>query len=87
MNAHLYRLTPWQSDTVDEANGEALYIRDEETAKFWSPSSSEISPSDDVAPTVTRHGFGYSVFERIEDDIHSELTISLRSTRQSSSRF
>ena len=75
MNAHLYRLTPWQSDTVDEANGEAFYIRDEETAKFWSPSSSEISPSDDVAPTVTRHGFGYSVFERIEDDIHSELTI------------
>jgi cellobiose phosphorylase len=75
MNAHLYRLTPWQNDTVDEANGEALYIRDEETAKFWSPSSSEISPSDDVAPTVTRHGFGYSVFERIEDDIHSELTI------------
>ena len=71
---------------MDEANGEAFYIRDEETAKFWSPSSSEISPSDDVAPTVTRHGFGYSVFERIEDDIHSELTYSLRSTRQSSSR-
>ncbi|HKO66351.1 MAG TPA: glucoamylase family protein [Burkholderiaceae bacterium] len=74
-NAHLYRLTPWHNDLIDEANGEAIYIRDEETGKFWSPSSSAISAPDDIAPTVTRHGFGYSVFERIEDDIHSELTV------------
>ncbi len=74
-NAHLYRLTPWHNDAIGEANGEAIYIRDEETGKFWSPSSSAISAPDDIAPTVTRHGFGYSVFERIEDDIHSELTV------------
>ncbi len=75
MNAHLCRLTPWHNDAIGEANGEAIYIRDEETGEFWSPSSSAISPADDVAPTVTRHGFGYSVFERIQDDIHSELTV------------
>ena len=74
-NAHLYRLTPWQNDAVGEVNGEALYIRDEETGQFWSPSSSETPASDDTSPTVARHGFGYSVFERIEDDIHSELTV------------
>ena len=74
-NAHLYRLTPWHNDAIGEANGEAIYIRDEETGKFWSPSSSAVSAADDIAPTVTRHGFGYSVFERIEDDIHSELTV------------
>ncbi len=74
-NAHLYRLTPWINDAIGEANGEAIYIRDEETGKFWSPSSAAVSSPDDIAPTVTRHGFGYSVFERIEDDIHSELTV------------
>ena len=68
-------LTPWHNDAIGEANGEAIYIRDEETGKFWSPSSSAVSAPDDIAPTVTRHGFGYSVFERIEDDIHSELAV------------
>ena len=70
-NAHLYRLTPWHNDPVSDTSGEALFIRDEETGHFWSPTS----PSADAAPTVTRHGFGYSVFEHMEDGIHSELTV------------
>ncbi len=74
-NAHLYRLTPWHNDAIGEANGEALYIRDEDNGHVWSPSSSDLSTSEGIAPTVTRHGFGYSVFERIEDDVHSELTV------------
>ena len=71
-NAHLFRLTPWYNDPVGETTGEALYIRDEESGHFWSPSSSDAA---DVAPTVTRHGLGYSVFEHAEDGIHSELTV------------
>jgi cyclic beta-1,2-glucan synthetase len=71
-NAHLFRLTPWQNDTVCESSGEILYLRDEETGHFWSPTS---SPRGGPAPYVTRHGFGYSVFEHMEDGIRSELTI------------
>ena len=37
-NAHAYRLTPWHNDAVSDPSGEALYVRDEETGRFWSPS-------------------------------------------------
>ena len=39
-NAHEFRLTPWMNDPVLDPSGEALYIRDEETGRFWSPSAS-----------------------------------------------
>ncbi len=71
-NAHLFRLTPWNNDPVCDADGEALYVRDEETGHFWSPTS---SPRRGAAPYVTRHGFGYSVFEHTEDGIRTELTV------------
>ena len=71
-NAHLFRLTPWHNDPVGEASGEALYLRDEETGHFWSPTP---SPCGGPASCVVRHGFGYSVFEVIEDGIRSELTV------------
>ncbi|HEY5861953.1 MAG TPA: glucoamylase family protein, partial [Casimicrobiaceae bacterium] len=71
-NAHLFRLTPWHNDPVSEPSGEVLYLRDEETGRFWSPAS---SPCVSDAPYVTRHGFGYTVFEHVEDGIRSELTV------------
>jgi cyclic beta-1,2-glucan synthetase len=57
---------------VSESSGEALYLRDEETGHFWSPTSSLGGGS---APYITRHGFGYSVFEHMEDGIRTVLTI------------
>ncbi|MEO8011676.1 MAG: glucoamylase family protein, partial [Dokdonella sp.] len=36
-NAHEYRLTPWHNDPVSDSCGEAFYIRDEESGRFWSP--------------------------------------------------
>ncbi|SHL35008.1 Cellobiose phosphorylase [Nitrosospira sp. Nsp11] len=71
-NAHEFRLTPWHNDPVCDAGGETYYLRDEETGNFWSPTA---LPSPGAAPYVTRHGFGYSVFEHIEDGIHSELWV------------
>jgi cyclic beta-1,2-glucan synthetase len=69
-NAHEFRLTPWKNDPVCDSSGEAFYIRDEETGYFWSPS---LLPRPGSTPYVTRHGFGYTVFEHIEDGIRSEL--------------
>ena len=71
-NAHLFRLTPWHNDPVRESSGEALYLRDEETGHFWSTTP---LPCGGAAPYITRHGFGYSVFEHMGDGIRSELTV------------
>jgi len=65
-NAHEFRLTPWSNDTVSEASGEAFYLRDEDSSDFWSPTP---LPCAGTGPYVTRHGFGYSVFEHTEDGI------------------
>jgi cyclic beta-1,2-glucan synthetase len=71
-NAHEFRLTPWGNDPVSDARGEAFYIRDEERGHFWSPTP---LPSRGWMPYVTRHGFGYSVFEHTERGIRSELWV------------
>ena len=71
-NAHEFRLTPWHNDSVSDASGEALYLRDEERGHFWSPTP---LPSRGTTPYVSRHGFGYSVFEHTERGIHSELCV------------
>ena len=73
-NAHEFRLTPWENDPVSDTSGEALYLRDEESGQFWSPTPLPC-PGAPEHPTVTRHGFGYSVFEHSEGGIHSELWI------------
>jgi cellobiose phosphorylase len=69
-NAHEFRLTPWDNDPVADSGGEAFYIRDEQTGKFWSPTALPIRAKGEF---TTRHGFGYSVFEHAEEAIHSEL--------------
>ena len=69
-NAHTYRLTPWRNDPVCDISGEALYIRDEQDGRFWSPTP---LPAGGVAPYTTRHGFGYTVFEHTEGGVTSEL--------------
>ena len=71
-NAHEFRLTPWSNDPVSDANTEAYYLRDEDDGRFWSPT---LLPSGGATPYVTRHGFGYSVFEHSEDGIDSELAL------------
>jgi cyclic beta-1,2-glucan synthetase len=36
-NTHEFRLTRWYNDPVSDVNGEAFYLRDEESGHFWSP--------------------------------------------------
>jgi cellobiose phosphorylase len=69
-NAHAYRLTPWHNDPVSDASGEAFYVRDEETGRFWSPTP---LPARGSMPYTTRHGFGYSTFVYTEDGITTEM--------------
>ena len=71
-NAHEFRLTPWNNDPVSDSRGEAFYLRDEESGHFWSPLP---LPSRGALHYVTRHGFGYTVFEHTEDGISSEAWV------------
>lgn len=71
-NAHEYRITPWNNDPVTDSSGEAIYIRDEETGHVWSPTPLTDSESKIY---ISRHGFGYSVFEHNENGIYTELWV------------
>jgi cyclic beta-1,2-glucan synthetase len=71
-NAQIFRLTPWYNDPVTDASGEALYIRDEESGQFWSPTPLPVRGS---TPYVVRHGFGYSTFEHVESGVRTELQV------------
>ncbi len=72
LNAHELRLTPWNNDPVSDLNGEAFYIRDEESGMFWSPTG---LPTTGNGKYTTKHGFGYSIFEFFTDGIASTLTM------------
>ncbi|MEP6948714.1 MAG: glucoamylase family protein, partial [Ginsengibacter sp.] len=71
-NAHEIRLTPWNNDPITDLKGEAFYLKDEESGRFWSPTP---LPCRGNYPYTSRHGFGYSVFEHSEDGIYSEMTV------------
>jgi len=71
-NSHEFRLTPWANDPVSDSCGEACYLRDEETGRFWSPSP---LPARGANTYICRHGFGYTIFDYTEDGITTELCI------------
>jgi cellobiose phosphorylase len=71
-NANAFRLTPWRNDPVSDGTGEAFYIRDEDSGRFWSLSP---LPAPSGQPYLTRHGFGYTVFEHLYDGIRTEMWV------------
>ena len=71
-NAHEYRITPWNNDAITDLCGEAFYIRDEESGKYWSPAP---LPNPGKSNYKCIHGFGYSEFQFLEDGIYSTMTV------------
>ena len=70
-NSQSNRILPWNNDPVSDTPSEAIYIRDEETGAFWSPTA---LPIRDNEAYRTRHGQGYSSFEHNSRGIEQELT-------------
>lgn len=71
-NSSENRLTPWRNDPVTDQPGEALYLRDEETALVWSPTP---LPTGAEAPYLIRHGAGYSIFEHQSHGLKQRLRL------------
>jgi len=71
-NSQRNRLTQWSNDPVMDPPSEALYIRDEETGVYWTPTP---LPIREETAYRTRHGAGYTVFEHNSQGIEQELTV------------
>jgi cyclic beta-1,2-glucan synthetase len=71
-NSQRNRLTEWSNDPVMDPPSEALYIRDEETGVYWTPTP---LPIREQTAYRTRHGAGYTVFEHNSQGIEQELTV------------
>ena len=59
-NSHSNRLTPWNNDPISDAPSEAIYIRDEDSGIFWTPTPMPVRELDAYR---ARHGQGYTEFE------------------------
>jgi cyclic beta-1,2-glucan synthetase len=71
-NSQRNRLTGWSNDPVSDPAGEAIYIRDEESGQFWTPT---LLPIPEDGPYRVRHGSGYTIFEHNSHGIEHELTV------------
>ncbi len=56
-NSQMNRLTPWHNDAVTHDTSAGIYLRDEDTGGFWTPTA---VPAGGSEPTETRHGQGYT---------------------------
>jgi cyclic beta-1,2-glucan synthetase len=71
-NSQRNRLTGWSNDPVLDPASEVLYIRDEDSGVFWSPT---VAPIREETAYRARHGAGYTVFEHNSNGIEQELTV------------
>lgn len=74
-NSQTNRLTPWTNDPVSDPAGEMLFLRDEDTGRFWSPLRKAIGGDATPMARRCRHGFGYTVFECHTSDLRQEVTL------------
>ena len=72
-NPNVNRITRWRQDLVMDDWGKYLYIRDDDTAEFWSGTWKPCMP--DFDEYECRHGMGYTQFTGTLDKIKSKLTM------------
>ncbi len=70
VNSGENRLTPWSNDPVADPPGEVLYLRDEETAEYWTVTPAPAGPQ---TACQTRHGAGYTIWRRNSHGLEQEL--------------
>jgi N,N'-diacetylchitobiose phosphorylase len=71
-NSRENRITPWFNDPLRDPHGEALYIRDDETGEYWSPTP---GPVPGRGGYEVRHGFGRTRFLHESEGLEQEVQI------------
>jgi cyclic beta-1,2-glucan synthetase len=74
-NSRENRLTPFANDPVIDRGGEALYIRDDDSGRTWSPTPGPIPRQADSGRILIRHEAGLTRFARSHQGIHQQLEI------------
>ncbi|WP_157672210.1 GH36-type glycosyl hydrolase domain-containing protein [Chelatococcus sp. GW1] len=72
INSGEHRLTPWSNDPVGDPQSEALYLRDEETARIWTPTP---LPAGGAASCQIHHRAGATTWQRNEEGLEQRLTV------------
>jgi cellobiose phosphorylase len=71
-DARLRRLTRYRYNNVPtDSGGRYLYLRDEESGEFWSPTWQPVRR--DLQEYSCRHGLGYTVISSVYDDIAAQV--------------
>jgi cellobiose phosphorylase len=69
-NSQSNRLTPWSNDPVSDPSTEVIYIRDEDSGVFWTPTPLPVRELDAYR---ARHGQGYTEIEHNSHGLEQTL--------------
>ncbi len=71
-NSQMNRLSPWSNDPTSDPPGEVIYLRDEDTGDFWTPTPLPLGPR---ATVTVRHGQGYTRYTQASRNLSQELLV------------
>lgn len=71
-NSGEHRLTPWSNDPLIDPQGEALYLRDEETARIWTPTT---LPAGGGSASQIRHSPGSTTWSCNAEGLEQRLSV------------
>ena len=71
-NSQMNRLSPWSNDPTSDPPSEVIYLRDEETGDFWTPTPLPLAPR---AMMTVRHGQGYTRYTHVSHHLNQDLVV------------
>jgi len=74
-NSRENRLTPFANDPVIDQGGEALFIRDDDSGRAWSPTPGPMPRTSGSGRCLVRHTAGATRFSRSYEGIHHQLDV------------
>ena len=75
MNSRENRLTRFANDPVGDPTAEALFIRDDESGEYWSPTPRPVASDPAAGQCLVRHAAGVTRFSRVTHDIAHVLDV------------
>lgn len=74
-NSNLSRITRWEQDLIKDDWGRFIYVRDNDSKKFWSLTWKPMRTEFDEFQV--RYGLGYSVYKSLYQGIRMERTVTV----------